>query len=77
MVRIEVGMRRLKRELWPHMVEQKCSDDNSENSIHEWLESNVGLFKDRWNAVYGFYNGKNDYYFVDECDMIVFILRWQ
>ena len=76
MVRIEVAMRRLNKKFWPHIVEQKYSDDNSD-AIHEWLTVNVGKFNDRWNAVYGFYNGKNDYYFADERDMVLFILRWQ
>lgn len=65
-------MRRLKVELWPHKAPRIVND--SETDIHQWLEENVGLFRSRWNAIYGMI--QNDYYFVDERDMMLFILRW-
>jgi hypothetical protein len=42
--------------------------------VGEWLEHNVGKFKDTWDVIY---NGSMiDYYFQDEVTATFFALRW-
>lgn len=65
-------MRRLNKQYWPHKVEYNGTDANTTL----WLEANVGRFRDRWYSVYGFGGDPDYYYFVEERDMMLFILRW-
>ncbi len=65
-------MRVLKKTLWPKSVAINNAD-KIEN-IEIWLGKNLGAFKDKWNAVYGY--NKTDFYFRDEKDALMFILRW-
>lgn len=63
-------MRRLKKEFWPICITTYRYNDD----IESWLESNLGKFRGRWNAVY--YDNKTEYYFKNEQDSVFFALMW-
>ena len=65
-------MRILKKTLWPKLV----AIDNADKmeSIEIWLDKNLGVFRGKWNAVYHY--NKTDFYFRDEKDALMFMLRW-
>ena len=63
-------MRRLRKELWPICITMHQYN----HDIEHWLESSMGKFRDRWNAVY--YDNKTEYYFKNEQDSVLFALRW-
>lgn len=65
-------MRQLKREIWPYKITIDRPDDI--NEIEFWLGNTLGIFRRRWNAVYGF--RYTDYYFKNERDLILFTLKW-
>lgn len=70
-------MRKLKKELWPHVVSiniQHTHENDTMTNIEEWLGKQLGCFKDKWNCVYR-YNG-TDFYFRNEADAVLFALRW-
>ena len=69
-------MRQMNKQYWPHKVVHN-GDKGEGTNIALWLEANVGRFRNRWYSVYGFLDADDEYYFADERDMIVFILRWQ
>lgn len=64
-------MRRLKKELWPICVSYH---EYSESEIENWLNANVGSWKDKWIAIY--FSNSTDYYFRNEQDATLFSLRW-
>lgn len=68
-------MRRLNKQHWPHKVVYNGTDGN-DTPIALWLEANVGRFRDRWYSIYGFRDDPDQYYFADERDATLFILRW-
>lgn len=65
-------MRRLKKELWPSRV--VINNIANIANIKIWLGQNLGAFKGKWNAVY--YHNKTDFYFRNEKDSLMFLLRW-
>lgn len=65
-------MRILKKTLWPKLVAINNADEIE--SIEIWLEKNLGAFRGKWNAVY--HHNKTDFYFRDEKDELMFMLRW-
>ena len=68
-------MRKLKQELWPHMVTlNKAESDPELYLIEAWLEQNMGIFDNRWHIVYG--TSKTDFYFKEDKDAMWFTLRW-
>lgn len=64
--------RKLKKELWPHMI--KVNHTSQCDEIEAWLEQTLGIFKGRWNAVYNY--DSTDFYFRNERDAVYFSLRW-
>lgn len=65
-------MRVLKKELWPckvHVDSEKDADN-----IEIWLSTNLGVFRGRWNAVYGMLG--TDFYFRNSKDALMFRLKW-
>jgi hypothetical protein len=68
-------MRKLKKELWPHMITlNKVETDGDFYGIEVWLGENIGCFKQLWNAVY--HHNKTDIYFKHSKDATYFALRW-
>ncbi len=68
-------MRRLRKELWPVSITIFKSDDEFNVGRDQWLVKNVGIFQDKWNAVY--WHNRTDYYFRSEQDATIFSLKWQ
>ena len=68
-------MIQMNKQHWPHKVVDNGDKDNGTN-IALWLEANVGRFRNRWYSVYGFGDDPDYYYFSDESDATMFILRW-
>ena len=64
-------MRILKKELWPYAVGTRKS---CTISMENWLGSNIGPIKERWNVVYNY--GETVYYFRHEQDAAYFSLKW-
>lgn len=64
--------RKLKQELWPHMV--KVDRPSQSYEIETWLGQKLGVFKNRWNAVY--HHNSTDFYFKKGSDATMFALRW-
>ena len=64
-------MRMLNKGLWPHRVIVEPDIDRHE----AWLLEHMGPIRDRWNVVYKPRNIV--YYFRDERDAAVFVLRWK
>ena len=68
-------MRRLKKELWPSKVVINVDDTMMKiDDIEAWLGDTYGAFKDQWNAVYQ--HNQTDFYFRNEQDATLFMLRW-
>jgi hypothetical protein len=69
-------VRKLKRELWPHMVKLEKTDSEQHNvtEMELWLGETLGTFRGRWNVVYN--HNSTDFYFKNERDTILFALRW-
>jgi hypothetical protein len=65
-------MRRLKKELWPHRT--KLNLLHSTTEVEEWLGKALGKFKGKWNVVYQ--NTSIEYYFKQDRDLTMFMLRW-
>lgn len=65
-------MRRLKKELWPHKT--KLNLLHSTTEVEEWLGKTLGKFKGEWNVVYQ--NTSIEYYFKQDRDLTMFMLRW-
>jgi len=74
-VYIEVGVRQLKKELWPSKILiTKDEFDSDHYEIEMWLGEKMGSFKGRWNMVPA--NRGVHYYFRDSKDATLFALRW-
>ena len=72
---IALGMRTLKKSLWPHRVTLPIDDTGMKiDRVEAWLAEQLGAFRDQWNAVYG--HSKTDYYFRDAGTATLFALRW-
>ena len=75
---IEVVVRELKKDIWPHKVTIKNESRFGEHKVVEqaeiWLGKTMGIYKGRWNYIYR-YNGV-DFYFKDGKDAVFFTLRW-
>ena len=71
MVLVEVGMRELKKDIWPHKVTIKTSDSGN---VGIWLDETMGIYKGRWYFIVR-YTGV-DFYFKDRKDATLFTLRW-
>lgn len=70
-------MRELKKELWPYNMRVRLAEDirnNTEESMESWLNTEIGAYRDRWNAVYHMTN--TVYYFRNSRDVVMFALRW-
>jgi hypothetical protein len=69
-------VRKLKRELWPHMVKLDIQDSKQHNitEMELWLGATLGTFRGRWNVVYNY--NSTDFYFKNEHDATLFALRW-
>jgi hypothetical protein len=68
-------MRSLKKQLWPYMITIKMDVSNHKLiDIEIWLGETLGIFKKRWNAIYG--TGYTNFYFRTEKDALFFTLRW-
>lgn len=65
-------MRRLKKELWPHMV--ALTDTNIVEDAEQWAHTNLGVFRGRWNVVYQY--NQYHFYFKSGSDATLFALRW-
>jgi len=65
-------MRRLKKELWPHKT--KLNLLHSTTEVEEWLDKTLGKFKGKWNVVY--HSNCIEYYFKQDRDLTMFMLRW-
>lgn len=65
-------MRRLKKQLWPHKT--KLNLLHSTTEVEEWLGKNLGIFKGKWNVVYQ--STSVEYYFKQDRDLTMFMLRW-
>ncbi len=65
----------MNKQYWPHKVVYNGTDAN-DTPIALWLEANVGRFRDRWYSIYGYAAADDEYYFADERDATLFILRW-
>jgi hypothetical protein len=66
-------MRKLKQELWPHMVKLDKKDLELPN-VEIWLGDTMGPFRGRWNVVYNY--SSTDFYFKNQQDATLFALRW-
>lgn len=64
--------RKLKQELWPHMV--KVNRPSESYEMESWLGEHLGAFKSQWNAVY--HRSSTDFYFKQGRDATMFSLRW-
>lgn len=64
--------RKLKQELWPHMI--KINHSTQCGEIETWLSQTLGVFKGHWNVVYNY--DSTDFYFRNERDAVYFALRW-
>jgi hypothetical protein len=42
--------------------------------VEDWLDQNVGVFREHWNTVYHY--NYTDFYFRDAQDATLFALRW-
>ena len=65
-------MRRLKKELWPHKT--KVNLLHSTREVDEWLGKTLGKFKGKWNVVH--HSTSIEYYFKQDRDLTMFMLRW-
>jgi hypothetical protein len=65
-------MRRLKKQLWPHKT--KLNLLHSTTEVEEWLGKTLGKFKGKWNVVYQ--STSIEYYFKQDRDLTMFMLRW-
>jgi hypothetical protein len=70
-----MGMRELKRDLWPYKVKITGDDSNQTTTIELWLGEHLGAFKDRWNMVC--MHSCTDFYFRNAEDLMWFKLKWQ
>ena len=70
-------MRILNKEIWPHKISSNYDDPSSTRTkeCYQWLDENVGSYQREWNVVY-YYKRHTDYYFKDEKDATLFVLRW-
>jgi hypothetical protein len=72
---IALGMRTLKKSLWPHCVTLPIDDTGMKiDGVEAWLAERLGKFRDQWNAVYG--HNRTDYYFKDADTATLFALKW-
>jgi len=72
---IALGMRTLKKTLWPHCVTLPIDDTGMKiDRVEAWLAEQLGAFRDQWNAVYG--HNRTDYYFKDADTATLFALKW-
>jgi hypothetical protein len=69
-----VGVRILNGELWPYRVTIEEPDYWNAGDVEIWLDQNVGVFREQWNAVY--YYKYSDFYFREARDATLFSLRW-
>jgi len=68
-------MRKLKQELWPHMVTLNKVDSSPEMYLIEsWLEQNISYITGKWYVVC--YPNKSDFYFRTGADATWFTLKW-
>jgi hypothetical protein len=67
-------MRELKKALWPHKVTVNSDWNKDITPIEEWLGSQLGAFKNRWNVVYQY--NRTDFYFRNQADAVLFALKW-
>lgn len=68
-------MRKLKKEVWPYMIQLDMSKLESTNvEIAIWLSQNLGKSKVLWNIVYNY--NSTDFYFKVGKDATMFSLRW-
>ncbi len=70
---IEVVVRELKKDIWPHKVTIKTSDSGN---IGIWLDETMGIYKGRWNFIVRYTGVDVDFYFKDGKDATLFSLRW-
>ena len=72
---IALGMRTLKKSLWPYKVTLPVDESTMKiDKIEAWLGAQVGVFKGQWNAVY--FHRSTDFYFRDAGTATLFSLRW-
>lgn len=67
-------MRKLKKEIWPFVVAVTRKDEREYDTIITWLGTHYGVFKERWNFIYG--NSCLEFYFKNSNDATMFSLRW-
>ena len=73
---IEVGMRVLKKELWPCRIALNLDRSSGHDvvEIETWLGERYGAFKSRWNVIFHWDHAA--FYFREEQDATMFALRW-
>jgi hypothetical protein len=69
-----VGMRVLKKELWPHRITVNSHWKDDITPVEVWLGEKLGIFKGRWNVVYEY--NHTDFYFKEQGDAVIFALKW-
>jgi hypothetical protein len=59
---------------WPYRITVHELKTGNMDTVEDWLDQNVGVFREQWNTVY-FYN-YSDFYFRDAGHATLFALRW-
>jgi hypothetical protein len=73
-VYLEVDMRILNKDLWPHRIVIHKDESRISPEIERWVFEKCGQYKGRWNMVYIY--DETHFYFKDGKDATLFALRW-
>ena len=70
-----MGMRQLRKELWPYRVRINSDTVSDITLLETWLGERLGQFKGEWNVVYQY--NHTDFYFKQQGNATMFALKWR
>lgn len=70
-----MGMRILRKELWPYRVRINSDTVSDITPLETWLGEKLGQFKGEWNVVYQY--NHTDFYFKQQGNATMFALKWR